>query len=96
MEILSEKAERMQAKKELEIMKEIEERVKKDIKVSLNTKSGLNPTTQPTNSYTIIQGNQNNTNPSQFAHKTESKNPSKSEEEMNNMGIKKLPSIVTE
>lgn len=60
----------MQAKKELEIMKEIEERVKKELKVSMTTK-GSTPSAniQPTNSYTIIQGNQNNTPPlSQFAN----------------------------
>ena len=36
MEILNEKAERMQAKKEVEIMREIEEKVKKEIK-SINS-----------------------------------------------------------
>jgi hypothetical protein len=35
MEILGEKAERMQAKKEVEILKEIEERVRKEIKATL-------------------------------------------------------------
>lgn len=37
MEILNEKAERMQAKKEVEILKEIEERVRKEIKATLTT-----------------------------------------------------------
>ncbi len=37
MEILSEKAERLQAKKEVEIFKEIEERVKKEIKSNLTS-----------------------------------------------------------
>lgn len=32
MEILNEKAERLQAKKEVEIMKEIEEKVRKEVK----------------------------------------------------------------
>lgn len=36
MEILNEKAERLQAKKEVEIMKEIEEKVRKEIK-SINS-----------------------------------------------------------
>jgi hypothetical protein len=35
MEILSQKAERIQAKKDVEIIKEIEERVKKEIKINL-------------------------------------------------------------
>jgi hypothetical protein len=37
MEILNEKAERLQAKKEVEIFKEIEERVKKEIKCNLTS-----------------------------------------------------------
>lgn len=40
MEILNEKAERLQAKKEIEIMKEIEEKVKKELKGSNNTPIG--------------------------------------------------------
>jgi hypothetical protein len=47
MEILSQKAERIQAKKDVEIIKEIEERVKKEIKINLggtpaNTANGGN------------------------------------------------------
>jgi chromosome segregation ATPase len=65
MEILSEKAERLQAKKDLEFMKEIEERVKKELKISVTpavprTSTKINPT----NSYTVIQGNSGGLNTS--------------------------------
>lgn len=56
MEILNEKAERLQAKKDLEIMKEIEERVKKEIR-TINATSSSN--IRPSNSYTNLQHIQN-------------------------------------
>lgn len=46
MEILSEKAERMQAKKEVEIFKEIEERVRKEIKNNFVPGQSIIPLTQ--------------------------------------------------
>jgi hypothetical protein len=52
MEILSEKAERMQAKKEVEILKEIEECVRKEIKASLTPSLPLSHS--PPNSITNI------------------------------------------
>jgi len=42
MEILNEKAERVQAKKEVEMMKEIEDRVRKEVKNTLNPSSPTN------------------------------------------------------
>lgn len=65
MEILNEKAERMQAKKEVEIFKEIEERVKKEIKSNLtspivqqlpNIASGLSNNLRDTQSRYSVTG----------------------------------------
>ena len=57
MEILNEKAERMQAKKEFEIFKEIEERVKKEIKTSLKYPIIPNYQNQEITSITMISNN---------------------------------------
>jgi hypothetical protein len=63
MEILNEKAERMQAKKEVEIFKEIEDRVRKELKNNLNTPVVPNQT-NPTSITMIYSGQKNNQSPS--------------------------------
>jgi hypothetical protein len=59
MEILSQKAERLQAKKELEIIKEIEDRVKKELKISNANPSNI-PTSSLMVSSTVTPLNKNN------------------------------------
>jgi hypothetical protein len=45
-EILNQKAERIQAKKEVEIIREIEDRVKKEIKISLAPPGTVTPSSR--------------------------------------------------
>lgn len=58
-EILNEKAERLQAKKEIEIIKEIEERVKKELRGNSSTNTPIGSVTNQVGSVKSIQGQGN-------------------------------------
>lgn len=77
MEILNEKAERLQAKKDVEIFKEIEERVRKELKINLSASlpAGQLP---PTSSITMIsKSNQlpSSSNPMTYTDSNDSEAP---------------------
>lgn len=79
-EILNEKAERLQAKKEVEILKEIEERVKKELRVSI-TNSPIGSVSNQIGSLSSVQTPNHNTthaptnnpNPSNFYNRKDPK-----------------------
>jgi hypothetical protein len=87
-EILNEKAERLQAKKEVEIMKEIEERVKKELRVSIHTSSPVGSISNHIGSLSNIQNQSNpqpNSNLSNFRKDTK---------ELEEEDISRRPSIL--
>jgi RNA binding exosome subunit len=94
MEILNEKAERLQAKKDMDFMKEIEERVKKELKFSISG-SGQRQSINQTRAFAQSQGMpsiQSSTHtPTQLPqlNRTES-------QDVGSMGMRNFPSVINE